>query len=55
MDGCDPCSYGGVLWCFGMFDGPDREAAVYGTLKRKPTKSLARRLSPEALEAFQPV
>lgn len=38
-----------------MFDGPDREAAVYGTLKRKPTKSLARRLSPEALEAFQPV
>ena len=22
LDGGDPCSYGGVLWCFGGFDGP---------------------------------
>lgn len=55
LDGCDPCSYGGVLWCFGMFDGPDREAPVYGKIKRKGMVALARRVSPAALEAFQPV
>ena len=22
LDGCDPSSYGGILWCFGQFDGP---------------------------------
>ena len=22
LDGWDPCSYGGVLWCHGLFDGP---------------------------------
>ena len=22
LDGCDPCSYGGILWCFGLFDKP---------------------------------
>lgn len=22
LDGCDPCSVGGVLWCFGLFDSP---------------------------------
>ena len=22
LDGCDPSSYGGILWCYGEFDGP---------------------------------
>ena len=22
LDGCDPCSYGGILWCYGLFDKP---------------------------------
>lgn len=22
LDGLDPSSYGGILWCFGQFDGP---------------------------------
>ena len=32
LDGCDPCSYGGILWCFGQFDGPkgtDYAAKMY--------------------------
>lgn len=48
LDGCDPASYGGVLWCFGLFDGP-REAAstpVSGSLRQRSTASHARRLDP---------
>ena len=31
LDGGDPCSYGGVLWCFGGFDGPKVRLRVYET------------------------
>ncbi|KAG2425702.1 hypothetical protein HXX76_013544 [Chlamydomonas incerta] len=56
LDGCDPASYGGVLWCFGLFDGPKDPAStpVTGTLRRRPTSSHARRLDPAAYEALRP-
>ena len=25
LDGCNPCSYSGILWCFGQFDAPKGE------------------------------
>jgi len=45
LDGRDPNSYGGLLWCLGLFDRPfppgDR---VTGTLRRRSTASHANRL-----------
>jgi len=32
LDGMDPCSYGGLLWCFGQFDGPKN-----GKVRPRPT------------------
>ena len=29
LDGCDPSSYGGILWCFGQFDGPKGTVTVF--------------------------
>ncbi|PNH02789.1 Deoxyribodipyrimidine photo-lyase [Tetrabaena socialis] len=56
LDGCDPASYGGILWCFGLFDGPKESSAtaVSGTLRRRPTAAHARRLSPAALAELPP-
>ncbi|GLC63852.1 hypothetical protein PLESTF_000090200 [Pleodorina starrii] len=56
LDGCDPASYGGVLWCFGLFDGPKEAPAtpVSGALRRRPTGAHARRLDPSAYAALPP-
>lgn len=47
LDGCDPCSYGGILWCFGMYDGPkgSDSTPVYGSIAKRPTSSIQRRLN----------
>jgi hypothetical protein len=47
LDGCDPCSYGGILWCFGLFDKPlgAESTPVFGVLRRMTTASLASRLN----------
>lgn len=36
LDGCDPCSYGGILWCFGLFDKPmgADSTPIFGSLRR---------------------
>lgn len=54
LDGCDPASYGGVLWCFGLFDSPkgSEGTPVYGSLATRPTDRHARRLSPEAYRSL---
>jgi hypothetical protein len=45
LDGCDPNSYGGLLWCLGLFDRPFRpEQPVIGALRARPLESHARRL-----------
>jgi photolyase PhrII len=46
LDGSDPNSYGGLLWCLGLFDRPFKpEKPVIGSLRPRPTKDHARRLN----------
>jgi len=45
LDGRDPASYGGLLWCLGQFDRPfTPDRPVIGTLRPRDTDSHARRL-----------
>jgi photolyase PhrII len=45
LDGRDPASYGGILWCLGQFDRPFKpEKRVLGTVRPRPTDTHARRL-----------
>lgn len=47
LDGRDPASYGGILWCLGQFDRPfTPEQPVLGTVRPRPTSEHARRLDP---------
>jgi photolyase PhrII len=49
LDGNDPNSYGGLLWCLGLFDRPFKPPQpVIGTLRPRSTRSHARRLDMEA-------
>jgi len=48
LDGRDPASYGGILWCLGQFDRPfEPEQNVMGTVRPRPTSQHANRLDPE--------
>ncbi len=45
LDGRDPASYGGILWCLGQFDRPfEPEQKVIGTVRARPTQIHASRL-----------
>ena len=45
LDGRDPASYGGILWCLGQFDRPfEPEQNVIGTVRPRPTARHASRL-----------
>ncbi len=45
LDGNDPNSYGGLLWCLGLFDRPFKpEQPVLGTVRTRPTRQHSRRL-----------
>ncbi len=45
LDGRDPASYGGILWCLGQFDRPfSPEQPVLGSVRPRPTSEHARRL-----------
>jgi photolyase PhrII len=45
LDGCDPNSYGGLLWALGLFDRPfSPERPVTGRLRCRETAAHARRL-----------
>ncbi len=45
LDGSDPNSYGGILWCLGLFDRPFLpEKPVIGKLRPRSTAAHARRL-----------
>lgn len=49
LDGRDPASFGGLLWCLGQFDRPfEPEAKVLGTVRPRSTKEHARRLDTES-------
>ncbi|MBL8890675.1 MAG: FAD-dependent oxidoreductase [Planctomycetaceae bacterium] len=46
LDGRDPASYGGLLWCLGQFDRPFHPSQrILGTVRPRPTHEHARRLS----------
>lgn len=48
LDGRDPASYGGLLWCLGLFDRPfEPEGAILGTVRPRPTAQHAERLDPK--------
>ncbi len=45
LDGRDPSSYGGLLWCLGQFDRPFApERPILGTVRPRPTREHARRI-----------
>lgn len=45
LDGRDPNSYGGILWCLGQFDRPfSPERRVLGSVRPRPTHEHVRRL-----------
>jgi photolyase PhrII len=45
LDGRDPASYGGLLWCLGQFDRPfTPETPILGTVRPRPTSEHAARL-----------
>lgn len=39
LDGRDPCTYGGILWCFGKFDRPFYRRPIYGTVRYMSLKA----------------
>ena len=46
LDGRDPCSYGGVLWCFGLFDRPFKpEEKIFGSVRDRSCESHQSRLN----------
>ena len=52
LDGRDPASYGGLLWCLGQFDRPfEPEQPILGLVRPRPTKDHAKRLPPDVYEA----
>ncbi len=51
LDGRDPASYGGILWCLGQFDRPFSPAQpVFGTVRTRSTQQHAKRLDPIAYQ-----
>lgn len=52
LDGRDPSSYGGILWCLGQFDRPFNPAQpVLGTVRSRPVDQHAQRLNVSAYRA----
>jgi len=51
LDGADPASYAGLLWCLGLFDRAFApEGPVLGTVRARPTSEHAARLDLDSFE-----
>ncbi len=51
LDGRDPASYGGILWCLGQFDRPFfPEQPILGSVRPRPIRIHEQRTSVEAYE-----
>ena len=39
-------SYGGILWCFGLFDGPKNSpnTPIFGSVSNKSTKAYGKKI-----------
>ena len=49
LDGRDPASYGGLLWCLGQFDRPfEPETNIFGAVRPRSTYDHAKRLDTDA-------
>ena len=49
LDGRDPASYGGILWCLGQFDRPfTPPRPIFGTVRWRSTTEHAKRLDADA-------
>lgn len=52
LDGRDPASYGGILWCLGQFDRPfEPEKSIVGTVRPRPTSQHSNRLDTKKYSA----
>ena len=52
LDGRDPASYGGLLWCLGQFDRPFKpEQPVFGSVRQRSLAGHAKRLDVAAYRA----
>ncbi|MFT7632261.1 MAG: photolyase PhrII [Mariniblastus sp.] len=52
LDGRDPASYGGILWCLGQFDRPfEPEQGIIGSVRPRPTSQHASRLNLQSYQA----
>ena len=48
LDGRDPASLGGILWCLGQFDRPfSPERPIFGSVRDRSTEHHAKRLDPK--------
>ena len=55
LDGRDPNSYSGILWCLGRYDRPWPERAVYGKVRSMSSANTARKLDVTPyLETYAP-
>jgi deoxyribodipyrimidine photo-lyase len=45
LDGRDPNSWSGILWCFGLFDRPWPERAVFGRVRSMSSANTARKFA----------
>ena len=48
LDGRDPSSYGGILWCFGRFDRPFYRRPIFGTVRYMSLGTQARKFDVQA-------
>lgn len=49
LDGRDPASYGGILWCLGQFDRPfPPPRPIFGTVRERSSDQHAKRLDTQA-------
>jgi deoxyribodipyrimidine photo-lyase len=44
LDGRDPNSYSGILWCFGRYDRPWPEHPIFGKVRTMTSASTAKKL-----------
>tara|TARA_R110002049_G_scaffold2750_10_gene22405 strand:+ start:14939 stop:17308 length:2370 start_codon:yes stop_codon:yes gene_type:complete len=53
LDARDPCSYGGILWCFGQFDRPFHpEQEVWGKVRKRPVDAHQERINMKRFETI---
>ena len=53
LDGRDPNSYTGILWCFGLFDRPwPPERKVFGSVRYMSSENTARKFDLESYFAY---